>query len=283
MLKVRARAVAVVAGVAGLVAVTGTASADRYERRGVAAAPCCFSWTGFYYGINAGYGFSADDDGVSWRETLNTGVGIQNFFGPVNVGSLDVSGAFGGGQVGYNYQVGSVVFGVEADFQGADISDDVARTVDYFGGPDRARFVAENKVGWFGTLRPRLGYAWGNSMAYVTGGVAWGGIKHSMAWAQLTNGNVTFKANDQTSKSDIGYVLGAGFEHAFSCCWSLKLEYQYLNFGSEHYVAPELFGPTGPGGVATAFAIQSDSHTDFHTVRVGLNWKWHDRRDKPLK
>jgi opacity protein-like surface antigen len=67
-----------------------------------------------------------------------------------------------------------------------------------------------------------------------------------------------------------------------SCCWSIKVEYQYINLGSEHYIAPELFTP-GAAAAATAFAIHTDTQTDFHTVRIGLNWKWDDRRDKPLK
>jgi outer membrane immunogenic protein len=96
----------------------------------------------------------------------------------------------------------------------------------------------------------------------------------------LWNDSAGFVARDQTSSSATGYVVGAGIEHAFSCCWSVKLEYQYINLGSEHYVAPELFIPAG--GIATAFAIHTDHDTDFHTVRLGLNWRWHDR-EKPLK
>ncbi len=275
MAKLNSRVVALVVGAAGLCGVAATASADGYERRASYAAPvaACCSWSGFYVGINGGYGFSANDDGVAWNETFAT----LPFFGPVNGGSLNIAGGFAGLQVGYNAQMGHWVLGIEADFQGADISDDTtATTTPYLAAGGVATLTSSNTVGWFGTLRPRLGYAWDRTLIYGTGGFAWGGIKHSMFWID----NFGFSARDQTSSSEAGYVLGAGVEHMFSCCWSLKLEYQYINFGSQNYIAPELFGP---GGAATAFAIHTDTQTDFHTVRIGLNYKFNDRREAPLK
>jgi outer membrane immunogenic protein len=272
MAKLNSNLLALVVGAVGLCGLAATASADGYQKRGYAPAGCCFSWSGFYVGINGGYGFSADDEGVAWRETFNT----TPFFGPGNGGSLDIAGGFGGIQLGYNFQNGRWVFGIEADLQGADISDQSAGLTPYLAG-GTATFTSEHQVGWFGTLRPRLGYSWDRTLVYATGGFAWGQVKHSMRW---TDG-FGFEARDTTSSAEVGYAVGAGIEHAFNCCWSVKLEYQYIDLGSQHYVAPELFGP---GGAATAFAIHTDTDTDFHTVRVGLNWKWHDRREaKPLK
>ena len=130
-----------------------------------------------------------------------------------------------------------------------------------------------NTVGWFGTL-PRIGAVWGNTLVYATGGLAWGAISHTMQTAD----NFGFTSSDRKSTLAIGYAVGGGIEHAFSSRLSVMLEYQYIDLGSEHYKAPELFGVA-----ATAFAHNTDTHTDFHTVRVGLNYKFHDRGEASLK
>jgi outer membrane immunogenic protein len=101
-------------------------------------APSYFSWSGFYIGLNAGYGFGQAD------------------VGPV---SLDLNGFVGGGTIGYNLQTGVWVWGIEGDFNYSAMKDDV--------GP------VEVSVPWFATARGRIGYAgWNNMMPYITGGAA---------------------------------------------------------------------------------------------------------------
>lgn len=103
-----------------------------------------FSWTDFYLGANAGYGWGTGQTGIS---------------------DLDPEGWLAGGQVGFNYQFGNnVVLGVEADIQGSDINDG---TID-------GAFDPRSKMDYFGTVRARLGYAFDNVLPYVTGGLAWG-------------------------------------------------------------------------------------------------------------
>jgi outer membrane immunogenic protein len=103
-----------------------------------------WSWRGFYGGVNAGYGWGGDD-----TVTLS-GPGIGTA-----IGSLEPNGWFGGGQIGYNAQFQSLVFGLEADIQGADISDGISGPV-----PGTAYFAtAETTVDWFSTVRGRVGYA----------------------------------------------------------------------------------------------------------------------------
>ena len=109
---------------------------------------------------------------------------------------------------------------------------------------------------------------------YATGGLAWGAITHTLQTAD----NFGFSSSDRKSTLAIGYSVGGGIEHAFSSRLSVKLEYQYIDLGSEHYKAPLLFGTA-----ATAFAMSTYTHTDFHTVRVGLYYKFHDRGEAPLK
>ena len=121
-----------------------------------------FSWTGCYVGLNGGYGWSQDHSVDAALSNGNVWTGA---------GSAGLSGGFGGGQVGCNYQAGPAVFGIETDFQGSGMSKSVGPTALAARSP--ARFTASDKVKWFGTLRGRLGYAVDRVLLYVTGGLAY--------------------------------------------------------------------------------------------------------------
>jgi outer membrane immunogenic protein len=158
------------------------------------------SWTGFYAGINGGYGWSANSDQFS-------------------VG-LDPKGGFGGGQVGYNWQAqgSDLILGLEADLQRAGIND--SRTITSVGS-DVLQFPFKSSLEWFGTVRGRFGYASGTSLVYATGGFAFGEIN-------------SFAAVEGPLKKDgtaTGYVVGGGYEYKLSPVWSVKAEYQYINLG----------------------------------------------------
>lgn len=146
-----------------------------------------FSWTGFYIGANAGY---------VWAPEF----------------ADDANGFVGGGQYGYNYQIGSFIFGVEADFQATTI--DSSETV---GG-----VTATGKVKYFGTARGRIGYAWNRFLAYGTGGLA-----YTQTDLSATNGVTTLSDNGWSA----GYALGAGLEWAVWDRWSVRGEYLFVNSG----------------------------------------------------
>jgi outer membrane immunogenic protein len=132
---------------------TGAMAADLPSRRApapVVAAVPVFTWTGFYVGVNAGYGWNTSDDFVFNGERFD----------------LDDDGGFvGGAQAGYNYQIGSFVVGLEGDIQYAD-----------FGGDDvvlsDGSVVDFNSSDWFGTVRARAGVAFDRALIYATGGFA---------------------------------------------------------------------------------------------------------------
>jgi outer membrane immunogenic protein len=148
------------------------------------------NWSGLYAGGNAGYGWSANTD------------------------YLDPTGAFGGAQIGYNFQRGNIVFGAEADFEGADIS--------------ASNVGDKSEMNWFGTVRGRLGYTFGKALVYATGGFAYGNI-----------------VNDGVSETQTGWVAGGGLEYKLAPNWSGKVEYQYLDLSAEHWWKG--VGPLGLG------------------------------------
>ncbi len=143
-----------------------------------------------------------------------------------NAGSLGVSGGFGGGQLGCNYQAGAAVFGIETDFQGAGMSKSFGPTA--FAVPGVITFNGSDKLKWFGTLRGRLGYAADRVLLYVTGGLAY--ANNSFDFTGIDAAGNSFTISNSTTK--MGWVVGAGVEWAVAGSWTVKAEYQYLSFGS---------------------------------------------------
>jgi outer membrane immunogenic protein len=200
-----------------------------------------YNWTGFYVGVNAGVGIGRDRTGHSFT-------GDSLYQAP--------QGGFGGGQIGYNWQadsiLGPIVYGVEADIQGAGLSDSYPTVA---GGLLGATPTAYNtKTDWFGTVRGRVGLATGPVLSYVTGGYAYGNVKTT-----ITEGGVTAFSNNRTQG---GWTVGSGVEAALGGNWTGKIEYLYLNLGNKSDAFTALATPQ----------IYS-SEVRENLFRVGLNYR----------
>jgi outer membrane immunogenic protein len=219
----------------------------------VAPAPV-FTWSGFYVGANAGYGFSSS------RTVRMTELDDGQDPYPGSYGSLSPKGVFGGAQAGYNVQFGSFVVGLETDIQASRIRD----KTNVFNDDTDYGLATKSEVNWFGTLRPRVGYAFNNVLVYATGGLAYGGVKY----AQEYDGG-SYLASARVSKTKFGYALGGGVEYAFNANWTFKGEYQYINLGSTNISAVE-----HRLGNPTSYTVNTKLRSDFHTVRLGVNYKF---------
>jgi outer membrane immunogenic protein len=276
-LKMITRAGAVMA--AALISAQANA-ADMYAR-GMKDAPVyvpAASWTGFYLGGNGGYGWSNEDSRNT--ATVNEYVLVQcPLAGAPAVctdtkkGSLNPEGGFGGGQIGYNVQLhSSIVVGVEADIDGADIKDSTTRTlspalVAALSG-NTYTSVGASETNFLGTVRGRIGCTLGDSLIYFTGGFAYGGVKDSLA---VKTGAGVISGAVSKSETETGYVLGGGVEHRFSPSWSIKAEYQYVDLGETKLTIPAQAAPAA-NGAHQALASSTNTHT-YNTVRVGLNYR----------
>lgn len=197
-----------------------------------------FSWTGFYLGANVGYAWGENDISSADGGFDQDPVGIR----------YDTDGVLAGVQVGYNWQRGHFVFGLEGDvgFLGAEGD----KTVDdNFG---------ETQLGAYGVLAARLGIASDRTLFYVKGGWALASVETNAG--DLDGGEVD---EDDVTKLDetlSGFAIGGGVEYAFSQNWTVKAEYLYLNFGDEK-------------------SSNNDDDTfkhdiDLHTVKLGVNYKF---------
>jgi outer membrane immunogenic protein len=179
-----------------------------------------FSWTGFYIGGNAGWGFT------NGSGTFTTALGADPF-------TVNTNGFIGGAQLGYNWQTGPMVLGAEADFQGTAASGSLSATA----GPT---ISATAKTPWFGTLRGRVGYAFDSVLLYATGGAVYG----ESSW----NGSVSTVGNFSSATTFWTWTLGAGVEAAFWGCWSAKLEYLFAGTPSSTPTVPTVTAVSGNAG-----------------------------------
>jgi outer membrane immunogenic protein len=219
------------------------------------------TWTGLYVGANGGWGWASNFNASStFTDPTGGGVAIS----PA-ASNLNATGAVFGGQLGYNWQTGSWVWGVEGDFDGSNINklNNVGETIlAGGGGPPGTTASFYANVNWLATIRGRLGYAWGPGMIYVTGGGAWASVDF----------NAGGPANDfvfSSTSTKSGWTIGAGYEWLINPNWSVRAEYLYYKFTSG------TSGTVNAGGVAPAgtFTTHSIGNFDVNVVRLGLNYK----------
>jgi len=229
----------------------------------IAAAPI-FTWTGFYVGVNAGYGWHNDDNNATVF-VPGGAVGVGSPAGNITFGDSEGDGFVGGGQIGYNYQIGSFVVGVEADLQWADLGGDNGTAIypavwDAYG--FRPAGVAGG-VDWFGTVRARAGVAFDRALIYATGGFAYGG----------GDDNNDFFSNSDDTRT--GWTLGAGMEYAFTNNLTAGIEGLWVNLDNENST---FVGSSVPLAIADRRAVEApsrrDSESEFFVVRAKVNYKF---------
>lgn len=253
---------------AAAVAALSVPAAAADMRMPMKAAPMMapiFSWTGFYIGVNGGGAVGAGHNAIV-NETLAGAPFVSGTWpGSGNFGKLDPSGGFGGGQIGYNYQMQNWVFGVETDIQGASIKDTAGATLQYTTPATTITSNVTQKLDWFGTVRGRLGIAFDRVLVYGTGGFAYGQTTTGLTMSDTLG----FSAANSNKTTRTGWVAGAGVEWAFAPNWSLKGEYQYIDLGRQRVAAQEFLA-----GAPTAFAVSTSTRADFHTGRLGVNYRF---------
>lgn len=198
-----------------------------------AAAPIV--WSGFYTGVEGGYG---------WGSTSHS------FDNGAPSGNSHPSGGLGGVYAGYNLQMGRWVTGIEGDIEGADLSGS-------FSNPSGITSTGSARMDWDASLRARFGAAFGSSLPYLTGGVAFAGYKFGggplppLACCGAYSSTLT------------GWTVGAGWDYAFTRHLIGRIEYRYTDYGKAHGALNPLY----PGVM-----MPTDNTTSV--VRVGLSYKY---------
>jgi outer membrane immunogenic protein len=245
-----------------------------------------YNWTGFYVGGNIGASFGhAKTDYNAAPVTLLFGTHPESTI-PGFAGSAltEPAGVIGGGQIGYNWQFSPIlVAGLEADIQASGERDSInfANSFNFpIAGGSVTGAVATNyeaKIDWFGTVRGRIGYVFGDGavMSYVTGGLAYGRVAvdgtSTVSGFFVVPGN-TFSIPRPIGHSQVntGWTVGSGTEGRLLIPgWTYKIEYLYVDLGSldDSDILPPITGVSG----------HFFTHTHFtdNIIRLGLNYQFH--------
>jgi opacity protein-like surface antigen/outer membrane protease len=239
----------------------GTNLASAADLPTIVVAPrALWSWTGLYIGGHVGAGFGTSQ--------------FSDAAGPaIYGGNVRSPAALGGGQIGANWQIPNSIWvlGVETDAS-AVAADGTATCLASSG-----FFISANchvRQVASGSLTGRVGVATGaqgRTLIYAKGGLAW--LREQI---DLTSNGLIPQTSTGFDGMRWGWTVGAGVEKALTPVWSLRLEYDYANFGDISVATPASFlqvlPPSAFGYLPTAGGATSIGQS-VQTVKVGLNLK----------
>ncbi len=227
-----------------MVAAAPASAADMaVKARPVAPLPMLYDWSGFYIGANGGWGQSRN----CWDFVDVAGLVVAE-------GCRERSGGLVGGQIGYRWQAGTWVFGVEAQGDWADLSNTRISVVDPL-------FSTRTKTDAIGLFTGQIGYAWNAALLYVKGGAAVTSNRFSIL------DTLTGFEFASASATRWGGVVGVGFEYGFAPNWSVGLEYDHLFMGD----ANNSFSIVNP--INAAF-VNNRISQDVDMVTVRINYRF---------
>ncbi|MGE4250871.1 MAG: outer membrane protein [Parvibaculaceae bacterium] len=210
--------------------------------------PTAYDWTGPYIGLQGGYGWGKTDVTLDPAEDTTTPGALAR--GEIIVDNLDgeieADGFIGGLHLGYNFQMDSLLLGLEGDIEYSDMSGkaDIFQSE----GDDEPIGEARKDIDWLGSLRLRAGFTLDRALIYATGGLAAGEVE-----SRSEAPNAFAKESD----TEWGWTVGGGLEYAFSDALSGRIEYRYTDLDDS-----KLENDLGTAKI----------ENDFHAVRAGLSW-----------
>jgi outer membrane immunogenic protein len=220
-----------------------------------------FSWTGFYAGIHLGGG-SSDTDWFDDGSPTSLGSGVPG----LHDASYHATGFLAGGQFGYNYQIGWAVLGVEADASWANLRGSMFNCFSQF-----AAFIAQScstRTDGLGTVTGRFGVALDRSLLYLKGGVAWAHENYANPCAALIALCATTLATGSDTR--IGWTIGGGIEHAFARDWTVRVEYDFVDFGTRN----EAFVGMPPPSPPIPTVLTENIRDRIQMIKVGVNYRF---------
>jgi outer membrane immunogenic protein len=236
--------IATSAGFAAAAAMPGAQAADMPVKAQRYYEPSA-SWAGWYIGAHAG---------AAWHQTSANVLDQDSEEFPFG-STFSKTGFIGGGQIGYNWQHGNFVFGLEGDISG--LTGKNSLFIPPNPNRDPSEYGFSSQIRWLSTVRTRFGLAVGDTMVYATGGVAFAGVKTS----EVIQG---FGSYSQ-SKTKVGWAIGGGVEHMLSRNWTIGLEGLFVDLGSTKIQSS---GPDASNNKSTKFNNQAV------IGRVKLNYKF---------
>jgi outer membrane immunogenic protein len=229
-----------------------------------------YNWTGFYAGVNLGGAFVTGCPTYTPETPSATWTGER---------CTHPDGFIGGGQIGFNYQAGNVVWGIEGDISGATggSKETAATTAGSATVPaGTMKITGDHTPGSIETVRGKLGFAHDNWLFYITGGGAFaGGNVDAAGEFTPAGGNAptaTFVANNHGTR--VGWVIGGGLEWGLGHHWTARIEDLYMDLGTLSN-SPTVCNGAGCQTFVDSLSLTNDrSSLSIDVVRVGVNYKF---------
>lgn len=239
---------------AAMLAAGGASAAE--VNSGVLQPPGGYRWEGAYIGGNIG---------GTWTNGDSFGIGTVSSSAYSTLKESQTSTVTGGAQVGYNYQVGKLVVGAEADvnFNGASTRTFASYSYNYPYSSNYSQAEYKASVDWYSSARVRVGLSPNpNFLVYATAGIAFGQVSLSTSSFGFSQPPYVFYPGANLSSNSIlaGWIAGAGAEYALGPAWSVRAEALYMSLG------------TADLHIANGFSASGD--IEMGVVRGGVNYQF---------
>jgi outer membrane immunogenic protein len=256
---------AIIALAAGPASAADLSARPVYKAPKVAPVAPVFSWTGCYFGGNAGAVWGRTD--ITYQETglsLLNDPRDQAFANSLGSPTFHETRFTAGGQVGCNYQTSSLwVIGIESDLNWVGLNDHYFASGNRPVNGNRLSSTVTAKSDYLFTLRPRVGFAAGPALFYVTGGLAVGNEQFSQRFFHFAS--LACECGS-LSTTRAGWTAGGGFEYVITTNWSAKIEYLHVELGRASFIdAQDLFPP---------FTANNSMRVREDIVRAGVNYRF---------
>ncbi len=264
----RSKIVCLLATASSLGVAQAASPADMPVKAPMRAAPAAFSWTGCYIGAHAGYGWGKNDN------DFGGAVFDGDFLPELGPYNHTTRGGVAGGQVGCNYQFQqNWVVGVEGEFGWSGLKGSVTTPEDPSDGAGAATLYSrfESKNRWNGDLAARFGYAWDRNLLYGKVGASWGNFLYTETHDDFPTVHACpgyaagIPCSVSITNTRAGLLLGVGWEYAWTNNWSVKVEYNHINYGTTTIAYPST------AGSATSFPVKDS----INVVKLGVNYLFH--------
>ena len=229
-----------------------------------APAPECFDWSGFYIGAFGGYKHASvnpDLDATGdWLLFPDDAATIENH--SADNDDLDADGAEVGGLLGFNFQRGCWVFGLEGDGGATFLRDSFDSGTFAMPTASDKSIQQAFRTNYLATIGGRIGYSIDRWLPYLTGGAAFGNINYETRLHNVnTSGAGFYRAGDRKDDDNIGWFVGGGTQYALTQHWGVRVQYEYIDLGSVSFDSP---------GSAPFDTFSTHSHADLHEHNVSF-------------
>jgi len=243
--------------------VTGSALAADMPMKAPAAP--AYQWGGCYLGVNVGGGAS----GTNFASAVDPGTylaaGDAATVGASGGGGANADGILAGGQAGCNFQSGTLVYGLEGDFDYFHTNPQFNNNTNTLANGNAFAIAQSLTTNFLATVRPRIGIAADRNLAYITGGAAFTSVSYTTSYVDANTPPGTGTAS--ASRALLGWTAGAGWEYAWADHWTVRAEYLLASFPTTNALGTI----AGAGGTNT---LHGSTDLVIQIVRAGVNFKF---------